>query len=68
MSELSKVLSIPKVSQEEAYSYGFDCEVNGANQTNCHFSIFSSKENTKAWEQGKKAATGKNKEPKCYVE
>ena len=33
---------------------GLNCAKNGANTTNCHFSIFSSPENTKAWEQGEK--------------
>ncbi len=56
MSELLKVLNIPKVSRKEAYKYGYDCGINGVNETNCHFSIFSSKENTKAWEEGRVAA------------
>lgn len=37
-----------------AYDAGYDCEKNGANTTNCHFSIFSSKEKMEAWEEGKK--------------
>ena len=59
MSKLLKVLSIPRVNHKEAYGHGYDCGINGANETNFHFSIFSSTENTKAWEQGKKAALGK---------
>lgn len=45
-------------SKEASYAYrmGYDCEMNGANKTNCHFSIFSCVENTCAWEAGKKAA------------
>ena len=52
--ELIKALIPPKRSEEYAYKMGKDCAKNGANTTNCHFSIFSSKENTKAWEKGKK--------------
>lgn len=51
-----KKLIIPKVERTEAYKQGYDCGVNGANTTNCHFSIFSSKENTREWERGKAAA------------
>ena len=48
---------IPPVrSQDYAYKMGYDCEMNGATEENCHFSIFSSKENTAAWEDGKRAA------------
>ncbi len=49
-------LTIPEVKQTEAYKQGYDYGVNGANTTNCHFSIFSSKANTKEWERGKAAA------------
>lgn len=48
---------IPPVrSQNYAYKMGHDCEMNGATEENCHFSIFSSKENTASWEAGKRAA------------
>lgn len=56
MRDLLKVLEIPRVGRIEAYKYGYDCGTNGVNKTNCHFSVFASKENTKAWERGKKAA------------
>jgi hypothetical protein len=46
----------PKRDKSYAYKMGYDCGKNGANTTNCHFSIFSSKENTKEWERGKKDA------------
>ena len=50
----------PKRDCDYAYQMGYDCEMNGANDVNCHFSIFSSKENTAAWEAGKRdAATAK---------
>jgi hypothetical protein len=38
------------------YEAGYDCGKNGANETNCHFSIFGSRENTKEWERGKRDA------------
>lgn len=51
--ELIKALIPPKRSKDYAYKMGKDCAKNGANTTNCHFSIFSSRENTEAWERGK---------------
>jgi len=42
--------------EKQAYDLGFDCGKNGANTTNCHFSIFSTPERTRAWERGKAAA------------
>lgn len=56
MLEELKKYTPPTRNAEYAYKMGYDCEINGANTTNCHFSIFSSKENTRAWEEGKKAA------------
>jgi len=53
LAELVKRLIPPKRSKDYAYKMGKDCAKNGANTTNCHFSIFSSKENTEAWERGK---------------
>ncbi len=35
------------------YDMGFDCGKYGPNARNCHFSLFSSLENTKEWERGK---------------
>ena len=40
-----------------AYKMGFDCGKNGANTTNCNFSIFNSEDNTKEWERGKTDAS-----------
>ena len=34
------------------YKMGKDYALNGANAENCHFSIFSSPQNTKLWTQG----------------
>ncbi len=42
----------PRIGESEAYSRGYDYGLNGANEENCHFSIFSSVENTKEWERG----------------
>jgi ribosome modulation factor len=46
------LFEIPKRDVDYAYRMGYDNAINGANQTNCHFSIFSSRKNTDAWERG----------------
>ncbi len=51
---ISKLI-LPKRVENYAYKMGKDCALNGANTKNCHFSIFSSPQNTKAWERGKRA-------------
>lgn len=51
-------LILPKRSTDYAYEKGYDCGLNGANMDNCHFAIFSTPENTRAWEQGKRDAEG----------
>ena len=40
---------------QEAYEQGFDSGLNGANTTNCHFTLFSSPDKTRAWERGNHA-------------
>ncbi len=45
------------MDKEYAYKMGYDCGKNGANLKNCHFTIFSRKEFTKAWENGKREAS-----------
>lgn len=49
--------------RDETYAYkmGLDCGRNGANLTNCHFAIFSSKSNMKEWERGKADALNEKK-------
>jgi hypothetical protein len=42
-----------RMTTKQAYDFGYDAGLNGANTTNCNFGIFSSPENTKAWERGK---------------
>lgn len=59
--EFIKKILFPKHDTSYAYRMGYDCEHFGANEKNCHFSIFSSKDNMQAWEQGKKAAQSKRK-------
>jgi len=49
---LDRILAIPKHNESHAYKMGYDCVINGSNETNCHFSIFMNKENMKAWEHG----------------
>ena len=46
------------MDKETAFNLGKDCRENGANTNNCHFSIFSDPEFTKAWEEGKKKPDG----------
>lgn len=45
-----------KKNEDYAYKMGYDCGLNGSTLTNCAFGIFSSPENTKSWERGKKDA------------
>ena len=51
IKKLSKVLN--EVDKTKAFEMGYDCAKNGANETNCHFTLFSKSELTKAWECGK---------------
>ncbi len=44
----------PPVTKDYAERMGYDAEFNGANTTNCHFSLFGKPELTKAWESGKR--------------
>jgi hypothetical protein len=44
------------IDRERARELGRDCGKNGPNTTNCDFRIFSTPENTRAWEQGKREA------------
>lgn len=46
------------MSKKEAYEHGYDCGLNGPNKTNSDYRIFSSVENTKEWERGKKDGEG----------
>jgi len=41
------------MKSSKAYRLGFDCGMNGANDTNSHFSIFNTPEKTEMWEKGK---------------
>ena len=45
---------LPQVSTETAYTHGYDCGLNGATLTNCHFSIFQSLDHSLMWERGKR--------------
>ena len=38
------------------YDAGWDCALNGSNEVNCDFRIFSSRANTHEWERGKRNA------------
>lgn len=41
------------VTEEHAEAMGRDCSINGANDKNCHFSLFANPTLTRAWERGK---------------
>lgn len=41
------------MNEEQAYTFGKDCGLNGANTTNSNFSIFSRPEFTEAWAKGR---------------
>jgi hypothetical protein len=60
-NNIIKSLIPPKRNSNYAYKMGYDCAKNGANETNCHFPIFSSPENTKEWERGKRDFSTKEK-------
>ena len=51
--DISKLIP-PKRSKGYAFKMGVDCAMNGADTKNCHFSIFSSRTNARAWEDGKR--------------
>ena len=52
MEEIIKKLIPPKRNKAYAYRMGIDCAKNGPSVKNCHFSIFSSRENADEWERG----------------
>lgn len=57
METLDLLRKLPKpTSERDAWSYGVDCALNGANTENSHFRIFRTKERTDAWTAGKKSA------------
>ena len=41
---------------QHSYKMGFDYYLHGANESNCDFQLFRTKELTAAWEKGRKAA------------
>ena len=50
------IASIHNHPDRVCFEAGYDCEMNGANTKNCHFSLFSTREHTRAWEEGRQAA------------
>ena len=46
------ILNLVPPEQQEAFAFGYDSVISGANEENCNFSIFMRNENTKAWENG----------------
>lgn len=55
--------SVAAMTEDTAYSLGYDAGLNGANLTNSNFSIFSRPEFTAAWERGNKDAKLLNANP-----
>ena len=49
---LKRLIAMQPPSERTAFEYGYDSVMSGANEKNCHFSIFMVPENTKAWERG----------------
>ena len=48
-----KAIEIPTIAtKEQAFDAGRDCAKNSANTTNCHFTLFATKELTKEWQRG----------------
>lgn len=59
---------IPKSDEKVCFAMGYDSEMNGADEKNCHFSLFSSVERTRAWERGKAQAVKDKATPnKAYT-
>ena len=57
LAQIEKFIAeIPKPDEKVCFAMGYDCEMNGADEKNCHFSLFSSPGRTKAWESGKEKA------------
>jgi len=42
-----------KADERDCFDAGVNYANNGANNSNCHFKFFTSKERTKAWELGR---------------
>ena len=49
---LAYLISLQLPERQEAFVLGYNSVLDGANEENCHFSIFTLEENTKAWEAG----------------
>lgn len=43
---------LPTSNEKICFAMGYDAAMNGADEKNCHFSLFSSPTNTAAWEAG----------------
>ena len=54
MININKLI-VPEKTLDDCYQAGRDYALNGANTDNCHFSLFSSPENTAEWERGREA-------------
>jgi ribosome modulation factor len=41
------------IDLEEAYMWGYDCGIHGADLNNCHIKIFQSEAHQAAWNEGR---------------
>lgn len=53
MKTIIKTVLQNPITIEEAYEYGKDYALNGANTTNCNYRIFATQQLKKAWEKGR---------------
>jgi len=51
--DISKLIP-PTKTMDECYKQGYNCGLNGATTTNCHFSLFATPDKTARWEVGKR--------------
>ena len=62
LERLADQILVEDADEEKSYKMGMDYAENGANTTNCHFSLFRTKRMTSAWERGRdRAAARKGK-------
>jgi hypothetical protein len=53
---LSRIVAMPKTTEDDAYQAGRDSIINGTSETNCHFRFFMRPELAAAWSRGSKEA------------
>ena len=56
---------LPRPTDSHEYKMGFDAAKNGANTTNCHFTLFATKAQTAEWERGNRDAKQQSNAKLC---